>query len=101
MTFSITTLNIKVLFVTLSIKTLWRYGECRVVLIVMLNVIMMSVILLSVIMPSVIMLYVVMQSVVEPWWKYFSMLLQIEMFHNSFNRLDLEVEKPYLNTNQF
>jgi hypothetical protein len=45
MIFSITTLIIKGLFATFSITTLCHYAECRVIFIVMLNVILLTVIL--------------------------------------------------------
>jgi hypothetical protein len=56
MTFSITPLNLKGLFVPLSITKLWHfsechYAECRVLLIVKLNVVMLSVIMLNVVVP--------------------------------------------------
>jgi hypothetical protein len=57
MTFSVTTLSIKGLFVTfrtfsitaLSLKTLGHYAECHVLFIVMLNVVMISVIMIRVV----------------------------------------------------
>ncbi len=62
-------LNIKGLYVTLSISDTVRnialhYAECCILFIVMLSVIMLSVIMLSVIMLSVIMLSVIMLSVI-------------------------------------
>ncbi len=58
-TFGITTLSIKGLHVTLSIKAftltlLCHYAEIRVLLIVMLNAVMLSVVMLNVIMLSVV-----------------------------------------------
>ncbi len=70
MAFSITTLGIKGLFVTLSIKTLFRecydadccYAKCRhgfmVMLDVMLSVIMLIFVILSTVMLNVVMLNV-------------------------------------------
>ncbi len=48
MTLSIMTLGIKgFLYVTLSIKMLYRYAECRILFKIMLNVIMLSVVMLN------------------------------------------------------
>jgi len=52
------------LYVTLSLKMLCHYAECRVLFIVMLNVIMLTVVILIVIMLNVIMLSVVMLNVI-------------------------------------
>jgi hypothetical protein len=71
MTFSIMTLSIKSLFVTLSITDTrhkntpyrvqpeCRYAQCRDLLSVMLNVNILSVVMLNVVMLSVVMLNVV------------------------------------------
>ncbi len=57
-----TTLSIKVLYVTVSISDTLHYAECRILFIILLNVIMLSVVMVSVVMLSVIKL-----SVVEPF----------------------------------
>jgi hypothetical protein len=51
-TFSVTTLIIKGLHVTLSITTLLHYAECSVLFIVMPNSILLSVVMLSVLAPA-------------------------------------------------
>jgi hypothetical protein len=52
------------LYVALSLKMLCHYAECRVLFIVMLNVIMLTVVILIVIMLNVIMLSVIILIVI-------------------------------------
>ncbi len=72
--FSIMTLSLKGLYVTLSITMLCHCAECHILFTVMLSVIMPNVIMMSVVMPNVIMTGVIALNVEAPKWRLKSFL---------------------------